>query len=396
MDENRFDSIFGNLRHVLSTGHEMMAYMKMILKLMLDHGYDVLAPAYNFRSPKAIQTLFQGADTHRSIEFILEVARPVLTDELIHQWRRERNQIDCTDNADDFYKWSRERCAIDVHFKSHWNLVIRLLGAFDLVIKGIRNNKKYVYNAGRKFLIPFMGTLGHYTYYKAVLRDMYEYDCACTKEVRDECSQHFSTGSGTNNKQGYDFEMEQTVRRLKTNNTVDTPLGFQIAAIMTNQGSAYRETYYGESGHQMPRTDCQRSKTILVKTLATARKIITDCEIFIPNEKATSTNVVQIAGTKDSYLDEGTDITSLEATGLASLKRSVDTAFVENNPFRVVLTFERKRKEQQRIDKNTTPPDENDNENIDSADIECDNNCDSNEEQEGFLTINDEFENNES
>jgi hypothetical protein len=98
-DGIRATAKYGNFRFRFPIGHEGMALMAVVLKLLLEHGYDVLGPCYNFNSPRQKEILFDGFDNHKCNEFILDLCRPVITDKFIEEYMdsllRNQHLRDC-------------------------------------------------------------------------------------------------------------------------------------------------------------------------------------------------------------------------------------------------------------------------------------------------------------
>jgi hypothetical protein len=82
------DSMFGLLRYILSTGHEFMSILKALLLLMEDHGLDLFAGPYGFKSPHAAGALFGGIETHICRDYILRVVRPTMMHLLISEYKK--------------------------------------------------------------------------------------------------------------------------------------------------------------------------------------------------------------------------------------------------------------------------------------------------------------------
>lgn len=64
-DGNRFNAEFGNVRFQFPIGHEGMALITVVLKLMLEHGYGVFSPCFEFKSARQIDILCNGVDNHK-------------------------------------------------------------------------------------------------------------------------------------------------------------------------------------------------------------------------------------------------------------------------------------------------------------------------------------------
>ncbi|KAJ1437220.1 hypothetical protein B484DRAFT_241378 [Ochromonadaceae sp. CCMP2298] len=224
LDENRKDGRFGNLRYVLSGGHESMCYQKVVLKLLLDHGYDMLASSFSFKSLLAIRSLFNGFDNHICSDFIRKICRIAGADRICLAWLATNPEDPASANV--LRAWTLDR-GDDIQFQSHIALCLDVLSAYEMVYKGMRRNRKDVHEAGRKVLLPLVSMLKHRTYTKAVTRDMWEYNWACSPEVRQDRYSFFSIGSRADNKECCDFHVEDQVKNLKKWVTQESPMGFR-------------------------------------------------------------------------------------------------------------------------------------------------------------------------
>ena len=87
--------------------------------------------------------------------------------------------------------------------------------AYACFVRGTREGNHSLYTVGRKMLLPFLGVLGHYVYYKGIIRDICEYEYRCKPDVRRLYKSTLSMGDKADNKQGYDFKMEEVVANMK-------------------------------------------------------------------------------------------------------------------------------------------------------------------------------------
>ncbi|KAJ1425252.1 hypothetical protein B484DRAFT_397998 [Ochromonadaceae sp. CCMP2298] len=259
LDENRGDSRFGNLRYILSGGHEAHCYQKVVLKLLLDAGYDAIDPAFSFKSIMAVRALFRGFDNHICNNFVFEVARPAATHAFIHKFIEAMpptpadsagtgaSSSEEASPTEALYDWVLENRERDAHFRSHTLLALEVLTAYSMVIKGMRLCRK-----------------------DAAIRDLFEFIIGCSPEVRADRSKHFSIGSRPDNKECPDYHMENQVCTLKKFMTQNTPLGFQMACTITNCCEGFREVLYGQAGKAIPRSDQTRTQPVLRQSIRLA------------------------------------------------------------------------------------------------------------------------------
>ena len=141
------------IRFRFPIGHEEMCLMYAILKLLLEHGYDVYAVIYGFSSPRQIDILFDGFDTHKCNEFILQICRPAMIDKFINEYI-DTLDVQSNPQFSGFQEWLNiERN--NNHFNSHKYLAIDALTAYSCSMKGVRMGNYTLYCIGRKKYYPF-------------------------------------------------------------------------------------------------------------------------------------------------------------------------------------------------------------------------------------------------
>lgn len=365
IDTNRKFNKFGAFRYVLSGGHETIAITKVMLKLLLDHGFDIFGDAYGFSSVSACFTLFRGFDLHICREFILEICRPVAIDELIRQWMLTNPQdaSDVTALRQFTYQGSRSN---DVHFDSHCFLVVDLLSSYSLYMEGQRTNVETLADAGKKFLLPLLGPLRHLPYWKGILRHFAEFHFRAHELVRLDRKRNYTVGSQASNKQGIDFLIENTIKDTKKLNFSNGPYGFLVAAIMSNVVRPFYNVLFKETGRNEPTYNRQRSPTKLEETRSACRKIIQECDdLFVIR-----LNRLQAMTMNGSEMNlEGTDSRALHKKGTAACAAyylSHCTSLPERVKLRTQCNFE------ELIDADASDDDENENEDEEGEEEEMD------------------------
>ncbi|KAJ1411913.1 hypothetical protein B484DRAFT_435498, partial [Ochromonadaceae sp. CCMP2298] len=325
--------IFSSLRYVLSGGHAMMSVQKVVLKILLDHGYASLAPAYGFRTPAAQQYLFSGKNPHLTNEWLLDVARPIMCQSFVSAWLDANPDLDDDEDVDDLMSFYG--ASTDTNFRSHCILCIEVLSAYALFHKGMRVGNRAAHAAGRKFLLPFLAVLNHGTYFKAVHKDIFDYDYACSPELRCWYYKHFVEGSLEDNKESPDFWQEDFVKDSKSMNLQDNALGFHLAAATANNVQGHRAALFGACGRAVPRTDRRRTATNFKTTLEAGLKVMARATVFqqVPDRSTVHTFRGEVE------LLAGTDINTLLKKGDEGCKGYIDSSYIDM-PARIKLRSE--------------------------------------------------------
>lgn len=272
------DEKFSAFRYVMPTGHQYMSNMKVVLKLMLELGYDVLGKGYGFWSPKQIVILFAGFDTHVCIDFILEVYRPLFTDKLIQAFW-DKCEADKKNDFDELQKWIRESAEANTNFRCHLFLLQEVCSGIASQRMGIRMNIAAQHAAGTKILLPFLGSLNHSDYFKAECLNIERYNYRCPTEIQQLNRNHFSFGNEEGSMEGPDFLCEGTIKDLKPGITSNTLEGFQVATSLVGNKYSLRDTIYRETGHSQITYDLQRAPTNFTSAIAAISK---DCKDMNP------------------------------------------------------------------------------------------------------------------
>ena len=338
LDDNRTSQKFGNLRYVLASGHEMMSEMKAVLKLMREYGYDdVFAAGYGFGSDKQKHILFRGYDFHICMEFILDVCRPIMIDLLIEGWID--TEPEDKNSVDDLLAHIVHQCDISAHYESHAGLAIVIFSSMALIRKGIRNNVKAMHEAGRKNILPLMGLLNHISYFKAIIRDLYEYGYRAHTDIQKHRRRHFTFGSGPVNKEAPDFWIEGTIKDMKPMITSDDSAGFETAALLVNSKDGITSMLYKQAGKKAPERERRRAPTKLTKTLANIRAKAKHHNPFTFVQEGDSDTVLMNL-VRSKTLPKTSGMASLMDAGNASIVKFVESGRKEL-PARVILSFQR-------------------------------------------------------
>ena len=341
LDDNRAAQKFGNLRYVLASGHEMMSEMKAVLKVVREYGYDeVFAAGYGFGSDKQKNILFRGYDFHICMEFLLDICRPIMIDLLIEGWIDSSKESAAQSSVDELLAHISSQSELSEHYKCHADLATTVLSSMALIRKGIRNNVKAMHEAGRKTILPIMGLLNHISYFKAIIRDLYEYGYRAHGRIQKHRRKNFTFGSGSVNKEPPDFWMENTIKDMKPMITSDDSTGFETAALLANSKNDITSMLYKQAGKKAPELERRRAPTKLTKTLSNIRAKAKPHNPFTfvsDSSSSSDTELMNLLRTKK--LPPSSSWTSLVSTGRDSITQYVQSGR-KTLPTRVVLSFQ--------------------------------------------------------
>ena len=145
LDDNRATSPYGNLRFRQPLGHEYFNTNHIMMKLLWELGFDVLAKFYGFTSPNQISFFMLGTLSHKTFDFVC-ICREVMTDLMIKEWIRNGGDILDSDPEMKFHEWMNDNDATsDKHFSNIVWLLEEVFPAYSTYTKGIRNNMQVCY-----------------------------------------------------------------------------------------------------------------------------------------------------------------------------------------------------------------------------------------------------------
>jgi hypothetical protein len=338
-------SNYENFRFVFPTGHEAMSCMKAILKLMMEMGYEHLGPGYGFWSPKQTVILFAGYDFRICTDFILEVYRPIMTDKLISAWWK--TQPEDKYDAKALLAWVKEQSSTNVNFKCHALLLLELVNGYANLQKGARMNIFAQHAAGRKAILPIMGSLNHLDYFKAMLKDIERYQFLCPPSIQKFHRTHFTFSSKEGTNEGGDFLMEGSINSLKPLIDSNTLEGFQAATALVDTNYSFRDVVWENIGHRKV-----RSRSLERKPEKYERAILSCCEqtkSMNPFVVDSGKENVMFSLDGKSKLNETSRVDELLEKGQEDCR-----AFLESRakPTRVPLAYQERREDGQFADDN--------------------------------------------
>jgi hypothetical protein len=250
LDENREKSKYSNLRFRFPSGHEGFCINHTVMKLLWEIGLDCLACCYGFTSPQQISFFMLGTLSHKTYDFIC-ICREVLTDWMIAAWIKSIGNIN--DILEDpelrFQQWMHDEDAkSDLHFSNIVFLLDNIFPAYSIFTKGIRRCKQPVYNGGRKLLLPFLGKIGKYPYFKGIIRDIIELEYRVKDAYRIFRKEHFTFGIEDGACQSLDMIMEEKVAAHNATTVRKSEIGTKVAALCVESNPKMRETFLKQSG----------------------------------------------------------------------------------------------------------------------------------------------------
>lgn len=79
-----------NILHLPGTGHEFMANLKTVVKLVWEYGGEYLATCHGYITEGAQNVLKNGKDLHKQTDFALTVCRTAIVQSLVREWVQEK------------------------------------------------------------------------------------------------------------------------------------------------------------------------------------------------------------------------------------------------------------------------------------------------------------------
>jgi len=172
---------------IIASGHEDMNFLKALLKVAFHLGAGVFASFHTWSSSRAQETLMSGCDTHKAIEFLLEVCRSSVETALVHEWIQHASTTAGADSSSVEEMWAWIESATDVNFINHVHFWIKSLGALSLLRKAVRSHDASChlnYRAAQKFLLPYFFACHATGWGPLLLRDIRIVDFQLTDELR--------------------------------------------------------------------------------------------------------------------------------------------------------------------------------------------------------------------
>jgi hypothetical protein len=178
----------GSMVPIIASGHEEMNFLKTLLKVAFHLGAGVMATFHTWATSKAQETLMSGCDTHKAIDFLLDVCKKSVETALVHEWL---DHLQVTNSAIDPKSvdsmWAWIGASTDANFRNHVHFWIKSLGALSLLRKAVRSHESSChenYRAAQKFLLPYFLACHATDWGPLLLRDIRIIDFQLTEELR--------------------------------------------------------------------------------------------------------------------------------------------------------------------------------------------------------------------
>jgi hypothetical protein len=172
-------SDYHQMVYLLGQGHEMFLYGRIVMKLIFHMGGAALAVLHTFVTKCAQDYMKRCGSNKKANDFILDVYRPAVIQHLSCVFLAT-NPSDSSKEA--FMAWI-DSDDNDAHFKSCRTLFVDVFSAYNLVYVGIRERNLEVYDAGRRYLLPFVFCMGGLDFGPILLRDLVIYEHQILSEV---------------------------------------------------------------------------------------------------------------------------------------------------------------------------------------------------------------------
>ena len=212
--------------------HEQHNILKKLLVIVFAHGAEEFANIHGFNSPSSVEYLKSCGDSHKSYDFLMRILRPAMINVLLDAYIKEKgsNIFDSENisqqDATAFIDWCKDDKG-DVTFQSMVHFwVLNTIPAFALLRIGERTNDAFVYDAGRRYLLPFIITNNMNKYTKIIMSELRRFQYEAPNEI-----QYFRRALFSNQGQGWDAKIEEDNKSFKSYLTRGTESQYQTAAI---------------------------------------------------------------------------------------------------------------------------------------------------------------------
>jgi len=210
---------------LMPLGHEEAMYIRACSKFMVVLlGKNMIMSSKLFGSEKIVEILSNGADLHRSFQFLKLVHR-VVTSALVIEYAHEVKSSELDAKA--FINWLEKPRKDEKFILLESFFARKILPALFTYRDGCRRNDAKKISAARKVLLPFIAARGHANYMRAIIMDIVRVEFQCTPEVR-ELVERFRTYKG----QGLDYKLEEANAVVKSFLTTNTENSWRIASTL--------------------------------------------------------------------------------------------------------------------------------------------------------------------
>ena len=210
---------------LMPLGHEEAMYIRACSKFMVVLlGKNMIMNSKLFGSEKIVEILSNGADLHRSFQF-LKLAHRVFTSALVIEYAHEVKSSEVDAKA--FISWLQKPRKDEKFILFESFFARKILPALFTYRDGCRRNDAKKISAARKILLPFIAARGHANYMRAIIMDIIRVEFQCTPEVR-ELVERFRTYKG----QGLDYKLEEANAVVKSFLSINTENSWRTASTL--------------------------------------------------------------------------------------------------------------------------------------------------------------------
>ena len=230
------------------------------MKMLWEAGFHTLASFIGFKTNKAASFFMLGTLTHVVREF-KRLARRILGTLLYNAYQIDEegwriNGFDAISSGqspeDFFYAWRHSsRVLTDKHLSNFLNLYDLVLAPDTIYLNGYRCCQKSVSEGGRKVLLPLFGHLNYISYFKAIIRDLYE-EWRWKPKYRKHRKMFFSIGKEVGACQSLDAIQEQVVAGLLASGMRNNKNGPAVAALLHETHKDLINATFAQSGRSNP------------------------------------------------------------------------------------------------------------------------------------------------
>lgn len=244
---------------VPDAGHTYFALMRLVLELLWVYGAGKFAQDFGFSKEASAGYLESGKNTHKTLQFIDCVAEALLR-AAFQQFTLDRPEVLADQFALSFRLWLDDDQG-DESFKSFRYLILNILPALRLVLKGQRTNTISMFMAGCKVLLPFLFMTGKVVYGRGVideLMDLYRMD----KELLEMRILNFSPLG-----QPFGLKLEETNSEIKQARTGSSSHQWYTGVILVDLMRHVVDVFFSMLGLKRAKKGKTRTEVLMHRDL---------------------------------------------------------------------------------------------------------------------------------
>jgi len=285
------------MRYFQGVSHESWSYLKCVLYLLDYYGYSKLVNIHTWVSPAAYALFIGGKNFRKSTAGMIYYLRPLLTQYFIENfWLKSEPEFPSDIDAMLTYFKEHE----DINVREHAIFVFDVLNALGTHLSGIRLADFSMYNAGRKYLLPFMATVDHDNYVKSGLLSILRYEHQVKeKEIFDWYKKLLFVGK-PGQTEGFDFQIgEAVVKTMKGDIRSHHEKSIEKAAVMSDVADVKESTLFKNVGLS-ERTSEMHPAPDLSRDMAAGLKWLRDKQPYQSNSENSSSGSASSSSSSSS------------------------------------------------------------------------------------------------